>query len=134
MTLAELKQYAYIKKEIESYQRKLGELEYLLSSPSGPNLSGMPSGGTTESKTERLVIQKDEILGKLNSRYISLQNKRVEIEDFIYGIDDALLRLIFSLRFIDLKSWNQVAIAVGGANTAHSVRALCYRYLEKINK
>lgn len=54
--------------------------------------------GSGKTYAELLARTRDELL----------QNK-VEIETLIHSIDDAEIRLILKLKFIDLKSWNYIA-------------------------
>ena len=59
------------------------------------------SNGSEKAKDDykRLLQQnEDELLGK-----------KVEIESLINGIDDAEIRLILKLKFVDLRSWNYIA-------------------------
>jgi len=42
------------------------------------------------------------------------------LERYIAGIDDSLIQQIFTLRFINRLSWQQVANRIGGGNTADS--------------
>lgn len=57
----------------------------------------------------------------------------IEVEDFIDSIPDSecVIRRIINLFVIDRKSWQEVAIAIGGGNTADSVRVMYERYLKK---
>lgn len=54
-----------------------------------------------------------------------------EIIDFINTVPDPLLRLIISLRYINALEWEQIAMHIGGGNTAEGVRKSCERYLKK---
>lgn len=54
-----------------------------------------------------------------------------EINDFIMSIDDALIRLIIALRFINSLTWEQIALHIGGNNTADGVRKLYKRYAKR---
>lgn len=55
-----------------------------------------------------------------------------KILDFIDGIDDALLRLAISLRFVNGLSWGQVALHIGGGNTGDGIRKQCDRFLSSV--
>ena len=55
-----------------------------------------------------------------------------DVSDFIKGIKDEYLQLVFRLRFIRCLSWAEVAAVVGGRNSEESVKSACYRYLEKL--
>ena len=58
---------------------------------------------------------------------------RMRIESFIFGIDDSILRQVFTLRYIDGHTWQAVAIRLGGIS-ADCVRIMHDRYLKKVNE
>ena len=45
----------------------------------------------------------------LTSKEDDLLKKKIEIETFVASIEDAEIRLILTLKFIDLKSWNYIS-------------------------
>ena len=52
-----------------------------MGSPSSPNLSGMPGGsGDGTSKTERQVVQKDELTQAINAMQQEEYDERMELE------------------------------------------------------
>ena len=70
-TMRKLKSYGLVKtfqRRIENKIERLVYLESVMGSPSSPNLSGMPGGsGDGTSKTERQVVQKDELTQAINA-------------------------------------------------------------------
>lgn len=54
-----------------------------------------------------------------------------EVEQFISGINDSMVRRIARFRVIDGLSWNEVANKIGGNNTEGSVKMIYQRYLDK---
>ena len=69
--------------------------------------------------------------------YLTAVEDEVELaylRGYIAKIDDALTRRIFELRYIDRYSWMQVAMRLGGGNTAEAVRKRHNRYLKADNK
>lgn len=68
---------------------------------------------------------------KLNRKRVECAKEYNRVIDYIYGIDDSLVRQIFILRFISGLSWNDVADQIGGNNTEYSVKHMCYRQIEK---
>ena len=54
-----------------------------------------------------------------------LLERKAEIENLINKITDAEIRLIFKLKFIDLKSWNYIA------DTMHYDRTTVYKKYKK---
>ena len=53
--------------------------------------------------------QKENYTKLLKSNKEKLINKKIEAEKFIASIDDAEIRLILTLKFVDLKSWNYIS-------------------------
>lgn len=71
---------------------------------------------------------------RLLKRIDQLTHQKAKIEDFIYGIENSLTRQIFELRYIKGKSWERIALELGGGNTADGVRMAQVRYFERIKK
>ena len=69
--------------------------------------------GVVEAKIQRSMVEYNRL-----NRYIA-------------NVPDSLTRQIMALRFVNGMSWNQVAMRVGGGNTADGVRMLVNRYLKK---
>lgn len=69
---------------------------------------------------------------RLERRKEDLQDKRLEIDEFIGEIDDSLTRQIITLRYVNGLTWGQVAAHIGGGNTADGVRKQCHRYLDNM--
>lgn len=130
MTKHDLKQVYYINREIKMRQRKLDELNN--KSPVGtPKLTGVPGGTVTQNKVEADAIEKAEMSAIIAGLLVKLQRQRREIMEYINGIEDSLIRQIMVLKYVELKSWTQVAIAIGGGNTKEGLRKKLYRFLNK---
>ncbi len=134
MTLKELSQLYYLNREIENDRRRLEELEGKLTSPSSPNLSGMPRSTTYGNKTESYVADIMDLKAIIAAKKQQCIYERGRLMRYITEIDDSLTREIFIFRFVNGLSWRQVAASVGGNNTADSCRMTCKRYLEACKK
>lgn len=130
MTIKELSKLYYIQKEINLIDEKIKKIDSNLISVT-QKFSDMPKSGGISDKigklTTELIYQK-EILAIKKMQYTAEENRLVE---YINSIDDSFIRLIFNLRFIELKTWNEVATTIGGNNTENSVKKQCYRFLSK---
>lgn len=135
MTRQELKQVRYLKREIELLQEQIAAVEGEIvtdkvtgSDPDHPwterhyIIKGLPG-----ERNEKLLRLRD----RLERRKSDLQDMRVEIFEWVEGIEDSLLRQIIVLRHVNGLSWRQVAREIGGRNTAESIRKLHDRYFEK---
>ena len=67
---------------------------------------------------------------RLGRRRIRARMERRKIERFIDSIEDSLTRTILEERYIQGRSWTQVAMVAGGANTGESVRKIARRFLQ----
>lgn len=73
--------------------------------------------------------------GRLLQRLRKLQRQKEDIECFVDGIEDSIIRRIFEYRHLEGSyrlSWQQVAVKIGGGNTADGVRMVHDRYLRKM--
>lgn len=125
MTRKELSQIYYINKEIEMWERELENVTSLQS----PKLDGLPRGSETGDLTASKALQAAQISEIISGLLTKLQMKRKEIYDYIATIDDSLMRQIIMYRCISLCTWEEVAIYVGGGNSADSVRKLFVRFV-----
>lgn len=79
--------------------------------------------------TGRNAKQKQDYAEFLKSNEAELIRKKIELETLISNIDDAEIRLILKLKFVDFRSWNYVA------KTMHFDRSTVYKKYKKfINK
>lgn len=79
-------------------------------------LYGLTNLNTTQKKTYVELLAKNEV---------ELFEKKIQIEKEIQSIQDAEIRLILKLKFVDLRSWNYVA------KTMHYDRTTVYKKYKK---
>lgn len=130
MTLKELSQLYYLNREIEADKKRLEELKLKALSPSALSLTGMPIGGAFDSSVERYSAEIIDLEAIIAAKITQCLHQRSRLERYIADIPDSLTRQIFTLRFINGLSWENVAYSVGGGNTEGSVKMSCYRYLK----
>ena len=75
-----------------------------------------------EKKLERLRNQ-------LSWRLTECLELAIELNEYIACIEDSMMRQILSLRYVNGLPWRQVALHIGGGNTADGVRKMCERFL-----
>ena len=129
MTVTELKQYRSICREIAEKETEIKEHTVcgtvVGSSPDFPFVKHTITVGGVEH-----IEKNAETMAQIQR--LKIQKRR--IERFVSSISDSLTRRIFELRYIKgdyCPSWNAVAFAVGGGNTADGVRKIATRYLKK---
>lgn len=107
MTKQELFHHMGLRKRLASLQKLLASLE---------------SAGLAD---EVAGIRKD-----IASLAAELQQSEAAVAAWIDTVEDTPAHMIFRLRFIHCMTWPQVAKAIGGRNTATSVKLICHRYLK----
>ncbi len=135
MTKQQLRQLRFLKSEIKMIREQMDELgENIVTDVVEGSESEWPYTkrrfiirGTDykeyEQKTKRLRKQ-------LQRRVDDLMDLLTEINTYIEGIDDSLLRQIIILRHVNGLTWEQVAAHIGGGNTGDSVRKMHDRYFK----
>lgn len=100
----------------------------------GYNIEGVPTKEYASKKSElynkRLaLVHRKAMLSELEDQ---ISDMTVQIERFIYGVNDSYIRRIINLRFIERLTWAQVAQRIGGGNTEGSVRMMFKRYMDEL--
>lgn len=127
MTIKELSQLYYLNREIEREKDRLRQLEEAATSTT-PKITGLPHVAGIADKTAiaaQIADARDVIEAK-NKLAVVEYNRLLR---YIANVDDSLVRLILSLRFVGGLSWAEVARRVGGNNTEAGVKMACYRYI-----
>lgn len=137
-----LSQYSDIQEEIKEVRKKIEKLETdiqkiesgetVVDTVSGGNggiqhfkIEGVPYPEYGRKKTllyarkATLQLLEDDLLEKTN-----------EVEQFIASVDDSRMRRIINLRFLENKTWIQIAHIIGG-NSESSVKMAFQRFIEK---
>ena len=128
MLKQDLKNLRYLEKEIKRLEERIEELESAVQKLTSKN-DGMPRGGSLDLMKEELIDQKTV----LEHKRWELVLLKAETERTLNELDDSLLRLILTKRYIDGKTWAAVAIEIGGGNTEESVKMMEYRFFKKID-
>lgn len=129
MTAEELKQYRSICREIEENEEEL-ERQTAADTVIG---SDAQFPFIKRSVTVCGIIPEEENRRRIE-KLSRLRRQRERIERFAEDIDDSLTRRIIELRYIKgsfMPSWEAVAQAIGGWNTADGVRKTAARFLKR---
>ena len=131
MTLHDLSQLLYLRKEIAVEQRRLEELEKAaeiqqVSLPNVPDICLQ----SMDSEILQEIGQCKQLIEQCMKRSIQEYKKLIL---YISNIDDSMIRQIIFLRFIQGYTWVQVASEIGGGNSPDSIRMMMKRYLAKCN-
>lgn len=159
MTVKELSKLYWLNREVEMNKRQLAQLEAdiaknellqqelraSLDGISSPAFDGMPHGSGNHSRVEqtavRLVGLEEEgrkyrdavanIKAMICTRQTLIVLECERLQKYIDGIGDPITRQIFTYRFVNGLTWEQVAANIDAKMTAESARVSCYRYLKK---
>lgn len=131
ITKEELSQIHWLNKEIAMWQQKLERLESQ-SLVKGQQITGMPFGGSKSmSKVEDRAVMLEEIRERIRNLQDRAEREQVRILKYIESIEDCFIRQIIQYRFLELKSWKEVAEKLGGNNSPESVRKAFQRFKKK---
>ena len=130
MTKKELKQIYNLNREVEMWQRELDKSQ-CRSLVGSQVITGMPFGYGTSDKVASMACDIAEIRKIIDGLLAQIQQQRKRIMEYIYGIDDSLVRQIVFYRHVSCMGWTGVSLSVGGGNTADSVRMAYNRYMRK---
>lgn len=106
MTKKELSRYYYLSLEIEDLEERKKTLES--TSIGSTRITGMPTVHSNTSPTERIVELILELEKRIDNRKVEAMKEMIKIEKFVSGIPGIETRLIFTKRYIELKTWEQI--------------------------
>lgn len=90
------------------------------------HIEGMPVGEISRKKS-LLYMRIMSLQGLCNE----IEQQTAEIEQFMSTIEDSKIRRIINYRFLENKTWNEIADVIGG--TEDSVRKKFERFFENYN-
>lgn len=128
MTKQEINQIYYLNREIELWQRILREMRE--GGLESPKLDGLPRSRKISDRTGNAAARQADVERIIEDMLEEIQIKRQEIYEYISSLEDSLMRQIIMYRCMSLCTWNEVAMYVGGGNTADSVRMLFNRHFD----
>lgn len=95
-------------------------------------IEGYAFGDYSEQRTkllrEKLALQQTQ--ATLDTLVDQIGKERNEIEEFIAHVDNSYMRRILNYRLIKGMQWEDIAIHMGGGNTAIGVRVAYHRFIE----
>lgn len=112
------------KRELEKMLLEIPDITAVRYDSIGVSNSGISS------PVQKITEQREKIRELISMKLAEISVAEREILEYIFSINDSQIRRIMRLRHIELKSWLQVANAIGGNNTADSVRMAHDRYLK----
>lgn len=135
MTKEELSRLRNLQKEFEIIKKELNTITYVTDKVTGSmvehpyilthfKICGYDSGGYS-SKVKRLER-------KLKRKLDELMDERARIEEYIESIDNATIRMILRLRYINGLGWNQIGNELGYSE--RQCRRIYKEFFEKMEE
>lgn len=132
MTLEELNQHFALRGRLSKAKDMLSSLR-AAACPGAQVLTGMPHTSGVSDKVGDLAVEIADLEMRVAGLKENCEREQAAIVSFVESIDDNYIRMIIRLRFLYALQWKEVAIVIGGGNSAYSVKSACYRYLKSCN-
>ena len=94
----------WLKQEKAQIENQIKELTVL----SAVSMSGMPSGSNVSSPVERFNIRLEQLKEKLQKKCAEILTETERIEEYIENIEDAEIRVMARMRFIENKTFQTI--------------------------
>lgn len=127
--IRQLEQLKYLRREVDMLSQRIAELELAAQGGVG-RITGLPGGGRRMDRTGDFGAMIADLTDRLEARRTRCMELLGALYEFIDDIDDSLLRQIFTHRYIDGETWQQVAFHVGNVDE-QIPRKLHNRYLQR---
>jgi archaellum component FlaC len=131
MTRKDLEKIYYLKRELKMWEKRYEELCADMSQDT-PSADGMPHSVTNKisSPTEDKAILLADHVALIAKHMAKIREAIREVESFISGIEDPLIRQIVELRCVKCMSWEEVADLIGRSSTAENTRLIYHRFIK----
>ena len=119
----------HLKREIDDLSQRIGRLE-AMAAGRGARLEGVVRGARQDDRVACVAASLADLRERMARRRADCLEELAQLYAFIDDLPDSQLRLIFSARYIDGLSWQNVAFRIG--ETDEQVpRRLHNRFLRK---
>ena len=132
MTKKELSQLYWLNREIEEEKRKLSELEAAAAGCTA-KITGLPHVSGVHDKIGDLgiLIAEQRDLINLKVRQSVIEYNR--LNRYIASVDDAQMRMILSLRYVNGLSWQEIAANMGQDGDGSTQRKKHDKFLHQLS-
>lgn len=127
MTIQELSQVYWMRREIDDMRRRIEHLrDMAMSMQHGSGGGGRCCG---DGRMEQMLQEVVDLEAEMASRKTAVVSECRRLEAYIASVPDSYLRQIMRLRFVDGLKWHKVASKLGGT-TAEACLMAVRRYLQ----
>lgn len=104
-----LKEYTAMLREIDNQIERLERMEELMTSPTGPNLTGMPrASGNTSDKMAMQVAKKVDLEETIKKAINKERKEHEALENMVQNIKKPDERAVIRLRYFDRAQWPDI--------------------------
>ena len=128
MTVKELRRVYTLNQELIEWEEKLESI-IAAAQPKAQPITGMPRGNKTSDPTASAAMNGEEALDMIAELTAKLTLEKLKIKRFIATINDPFMQEVIELRNIQLKTWKQIALRIGGTDRA--IQKAYYRFFEQ---
>lgn len=130
MNKTELQQYRHLSHEIDMIQEQINTLQYdrdivLASDRDFPYLQHTKMIGGHPGQDDQIKRR------RLEQRKAVCQRELEQIENFVYQVEDSLIRQLLTYRYLQGLKWNEIAGKMGCGYTVDGLRMTLERFLKK---
>lgn len=122
-------------RELEEKRAEIDNMEQIVVTASMDEFPYLPHHvhleGITNSDVSLLIHEINNEIRTHRRMYRKLLRSTRDVLKYIDGVEDSLVRQALQLRYIEGKTWDEVAKHIGGGNSSDSVRKAVSRYLRK---
>jgi hypothetical protein len=129
VTVRELQELPYLERAIRTERERLADL-YAAAGIRSPGFSTDPRAPGAKDRIGALVPEIIDQEAAILTAIEAYEDKRRRLNAYINGVRNARMRTILIQRFVNQRSWQEVAAEVGDNETEGSVKMACYRFVE----
>lgn len=130
MTREDLSQLKYLDMEISRLLERIEALEDGVDAVPSSLRERLTQGGVSDIVASKAMF-KEDLYFELNDCLNRRRREYLRLIREINRVEDSFLRQVLMYRYVDGMSWYEVADALGGNNTAATVRQACHRFFKK---
>ena len=131
MTKKELKQLYFLRREIHNLESRKEVLESLAESMTkAPSPTAGVQGSGPSDPVGQYSVELAAIKAQIDAMQIRCLVEERKITAFIMCIKDSFVRQLITERYLNRKSWDDVAASIGAGTSGESCRKACERFLQ----
>jgi len=118
---------AVIEKELKNYEKGPQIQESVCGGAGGVQRFTVRGFPHSEHKRKKTMLLARKL--KMESVQKEIEDMIREVESYISGVDNPIMRIILRLRYLDGKSWEEVSKVLGPGYSKDAVRKKCERFM-----